>query len=255
MSQLMSKRLSDFVPAKLNGKIMVNFGDSIWGMGQGAVGISGQLAKKTGATVHNCGMNNTKMSDTGNKPYFDVFCLANLVDAIVSGDYTTQDYQIANDPSNIPPQAPNVIADLKTLDFSTVNYVTISLGTNDWAVNQPLDNTQNTKDKTCIGGALRYSIEKILTAFPQALIVIISTIYRAKQVSGSWVDEGANTAGYTLQDINAKYAEIANEYHLKFIDDFNIGLNKYTTAVYTSDGLHPNADGWEFIAENISSRL
>lgn len=243
------------VPAKLNGKIMVNFGDSIWGMGQGAVGISGQLAKKTGATVHNCGMNNTKMSDTGNKPYFDVFCLANLVDAIVSGDYTTQDYQIQNDPSNIPMQAPNAIADLKALDFSTVNYVTISLGTNDWAVNQPLDNTQNPKDKNCIGSALRYSIEKILTAFPQALIVIISTIYRAKKVSGAWVDEGANTAGYTLQDINAKYAEIANEYHLKFIDDFNIGLNKYTTAVYTSDGLHPNTNGWEFIAENISSRL
>lgn len=243
------------VSSKLNGKIMVNFGDSIWGMGQGAVGISGQIAKKTGATVHNCGMNNTKMSDTGNRPYNDVFCLANLADAIVSGDYTTQDYQIQNDPTNIPPQAPNVIADLKALDFSTVNYVTISLGTNDWAANQPLDNAQNTKDKSCIGSALRYSIEKILTAFPQALIVIISTTYRAKKVGESWVDVGANTAGYTLQDINQKYAEIADEYHLKFIDDYNIGLNNYTTAVYTTDGLHPNVGGWEFIAENISSRL
>ena len=243
-------------PLKLKGKNMVNFGDSIFGRGQGDSGISGRLAYKTGATVYNCGLSGTAMAIRQSLPYYNPFAMCNLADAIASGDFSTQEAVLSE--SDIPAQAPQVTALLENLDFSTIDYVTIALGTNDWGgTGAVIDNTENKYDTTAVCGALRHSIETILNAYPKAIIIILSTIYRAKITSGEYSDQGANGRGYTLQDLNVALKGVADEYHLKFIDNFNVGFNKWTCPQYyaSNDGTHPDIAGFEVLAENISAHL
>lgn len=243
-------------PGKLIGKIMVNFGDSVFGRGQGDTGISGRLAYKTGATVHNLAMSGTSFSTRSGIPGYDAFNLWHMADAITSGDYTAQEAAIAQY-TDRPGQAADVIAFLQTFDFSTVDYATIALGTNDWGGNQPLDNQENPNDKGTVCGALRYSLETLLSAFPKTLFVIVSTIPRFDVNGSTYTDKGPNGAGYTLQDMNEALRSVAEEYHLKFIDDFNIGFNRWTCPQYyaSGDGTHPDIPGFEVIAENISANL
>ena len=243
-------------PLKLNGKTMINFGDSIFGRGQGASGISGRLAYKTGATVYNCGLSGTAMAIRQSLPYYNPFAMCNLADAIASGNFSTQEAALSE--SDIPAQAPQVTALLENLDFSTIDYVTIALGTNDWGgTGAVIDNTENKYDTTAVCGALRHSIETILNAYPKAIIIILSTIYRAKITDGVYTDQGANGRGYTLQDLNTALRGVAGEYHLKFIDNFNVGFNKWTCPQYyaSNDGTHPDIAGFEVLAENISAHL
>ena len=243
-------------PLKLKGKNMVNFGDSIFGRGQGDSGISGRLAYKTGATVYNCGLSGTAMAIRQSLPYYNPFAMCNLADAIASGNFSTQEAALSE--SDIPAQAPQVTALLKNLDFSTIDYVTIALGTNDWGgTGAVIDNTENKYDTTAVCGALRHSIETILNAYPKVIIIILSTIYRAKITEGAYTDQGANGRGYTLQDLNTALRGVADEYHLKFIDNFNVGFNKWTCPQYyaSNDGTHPDIAGFEVLAENISAHL
>lgn len=241
---------------RLTGKVLVSFGDSIFGRGQGALGIPGRIAYKTGATAYNIGMSGTSFSTRNSLPGYDPFNFWRMVDAITTNTYTDQDSAIAGSAEK-PGQAANVIAFLKTFDFSTVDYVTIGLGTNDWGGSQTLDNTNNLYDKSTVCGALRYGIETLLTAFPKAIIVILSTIPRFDISGGVYTDKGANSGGYTLQDMNAKLKEVADSYHLKYVDDFNVGFNKFTASQYyaTNDGTHPDIAGFEVLAENIASNI
>lgn len=245
-------------PLKLAGKKMVNFGDSIFGRGgQGVGGISGRIAYKTGATVYNCGLSGSTytLRNIASSAGYNPFALCSLADAIASGDFSAQETALSEEQK--PDQAPVVTALLEGLDFSAIDYVTIALGTNDFGSSMPLDNENNPKDKTTVCGSLRHSIETLLTAYPKALIVILSTIYRASISGGVWADRGANSLGLTLQDYNDALKGVADEYHLKFIDNFNVGFNRFTASQYyaSNDGTHPDIAGFEVLAENISAHL
>lgn len=62
---------------------------------------------------------------------------------------------------------------------------------------------------------------------------------------------------HKLQDLNTALGGVADEYHLKFIDNFNVGFNKWTCPQYyaSNDGTHPDIAGFEVLAENISAHL
>jgi lysophospholipase L1-like esterase len=244
------------VPGKLTGKVMVNFGDSVFGRGQGATGISGRLAYKTGATVHNLGMSGTSFCTRTGVPGFDPFNLWRMADAITTDTWTDQDAAISQYQDR-PGQAAAVISFLKTFDFSTVDYATIALGTNDWGGNYPLDNAEDKYDKGTVCGALRYSLETLLTAYPHTIFVILSTIPRFDVSGTTYTEKGANTAGYTLEEMSEALHAVADEYRLKFIDNFHIGFNKWTCPQYyaTGEGTHPDLPGFEVMAENISANL
>ena len=80
-------------------KIIVNFGDSIFGNYQDLSGenqsISSMIADMTGATVYNCGFGGCKMayaSGTGHQ----WFSMVKIADSIASGDFSTQENAIPN---------------------------------------------------------------------------------------------------------------------------------------------------------------
>lgn len=262
-STIKMERLPNEAKQKLVDKTVVNFGDSIFGNYRPPVDVSTFIAKRSGATVHNCGFGGCYMGKTSNVN-FNAFGLVEIAKAITSGDFTVQDTAITNSAngsgSSLPSYFANSLLLLKSIDFNSVDYITIAYGTNDFTSNRVLDNTENLYDDTTIGGALRYAIETILTTYPHIKIFVCSLIWRF------WLNDGViesdaetklNGANLKISDYNTKITEVADEYHLPFIDNYSIGFNKFNRSVYfpENDGTHPNETGRELLANHIASKL
>ena len=74
------------------------------------------------------------------------FSFCSLVDAIVSGSWTDQYTQAAQEGNHIDHVFEH-IQNLEAIDWSKVEILTVFYGTNDWTAGIPIDNDQNPKDK------------------------------------------------------------------------------------------------------------
>ena len=232
----------------LEGKVIVNFGDSIFGNTSNQTSVSANIANITGATVYNVGFGGCQMSDRADTGWKD-FSMCNLATAVASQDFTAQDATVADMPSGMPAYFATHLATLKSIDFSDVDIVTISYGTNDYTAGDDLDNENNLKDIDTFAGALRYSIETLLTAYPNLKIVIGTPIFRL-WLNGTTVEYTSDTKTYggdfTLIDMTEKVKEVGEDYHCQVIDAYNdFGVNQYNwQRIFDStDTTHPNATG------------
>ena len=239
---------------KLLGKTIVNFGDSIFGNFTAPTDISSFIEDMTGAKVYNCGFGGTRMTDNsayGDKGYFS---MCKLAEAVATGVFTAQTSALARMQAASDPAAPMYAATLNRLmaiDFSNVDIITFEHGTNDWYGDTTLSGGSGNLVFT---NALEYVIDTISTAYPGIRIIVISPIYRyfsATSDSNNYV----NTKGNTLIDYVNAMSEIAGNYNLQFINDYMIGINKYSHALYLSDGTHPTEAARKLIASNISKEL
>ncbi|MBQ6707589.1 MAG: hypothetical protein IJM97_01415 [Clostridia bacterium] len=243
----------------LKGKVIVNFGDSIFGKRRPPEDISTKLAELTGATIHNCGFGGCCMS-THTSEYYAPFSMHSLATAISTGTWDSQDNAIATG-TDMPSYFSETLELLKNTDFNKVDIVTIAYGTNDWNFGMNIDNSENDKDLSTFAGALRYSIETLLTAYPHLKIFICSQTYRFFiDANNNFVDDSnthSNTHGVKLTDFVAKTKAVAEEYCIPFIDNYNIGMNKYNRSIYFAahDGTHPLTTGCHLIACNIANEL
>lgn len=244
--------------SKLAGKTIVNFGDSIFGNTRGATSVSGQIAAATGATVHNCGFGGCRMSKhTG---YWNAFSMYSIVDAIISKDFTAMETGANASDTSCPSYFKQTVELLKTIDFNKVDYITIAYGTNDYTAGKNLDVGKGDKNIDAYAGALRYSIEKLLTNFPHIKLLICTPIWRW------WENENGissdtkyyNAEKDTLIDFKNKVIEVCEEYHVPYLNGYdNVGINEFTKRYYftSPDGTHPNANGNKRYAETIIGRL
>ncbi len=246
----------------LYGKTIVNFADSIFGHFTAPTDISSFISSLTGALAYNVGFGGCRMSS---HPYdnFDKFSMYRLTDAVISRDFSLQDGAIAAKPIEraLMDYFPVNLERLKNIDFSKVDMITIAYGTNDFMGSQPLEGTDK-YDINSYGGALRYSIEKIQRAFPHITIVICSQIYRYFEgkydVFGEDSDSYLNENGNKLTDFVDKTKEIAEEYGLFYINNYNgSGINKDSRHLCFANGdtTHPIEYGRRLIAENIARKL
>ena len=243
----------------LYGKTIVNFGDSIFGNAQPPNDISTFLAEKTGATVYNCGFGGCRMSQ--HVSAWDAFSMYNLANSIANNDYTMQETALESTEVDLPDRFTPSVERLKGIDFSKVDIVTIAYGTNDFTSNIDMDNEENAYDTTTLAGALRYSVEQLLTSYPNVRIFVLSTAYRA------WLDDNnsfiydsnthTNVDGVKLADYNSKLKEVAEEYNLTFVDDYIIGINQFNRLQYfpVADGTHHNETGRKLIASHLAKEL
>lgn len=249
------------------GKNIVNFGDSIFGNYQYPVDISTFIAEKTGATVYNCGFGGCRMGRhirtvAEGETVWDAFSMYRLADAITTGNFERQDDALSNTEwTDKPDYFDNTIDLLKSIDFSKVDIITIAYGTNDFTGENALDDSENPTNTKTYGGALRYSVETILSVFPHIRIFVLSPTYRFWLANGTFdVDSNTKTNGRnnTLIDFVEMAKKIANEYCVSFIDNYyELGFNKFNRTIYfpTTDGTHPNETGRKLIADHIVAKL
>ncbi len=245
----------------LKNKVIVNFGDSIFGNFRAPKDISSFIAHKTGATVYNLGFGGCHMA-THFLKQFDRFGMFRIADAIVSGDFTLQNEAFDYEP--IGEELPEYFVEsnklMQKIDFNKVDIITIAYGINDFTGGNKLEGNDK-YDIKAFAGALRYSIEKIQKAFPHIKIVLCSQIYGVQFDENGKVksDNGTITyRGYILEDFLNKTKEIANDYGLHYIDNYNnSGINAKTWNLCFTypDGAHPLEFGRKLLADNISKEL
>ena len=260
---------------KLFGKKVVCFGDSITGNFKPPQNYESTLAQLSGAIVYDAGFGGCCMSDNGQARR--AYAMCNLADSIASGDWSMQDNSgVTIDYAKVNSSGTAYVASgidyvadktemLKSIDWSTVDYITIAYGTNDWSSDYLLDNLDDPYDVTTYLGAFRHSIETILEAYPNIRILPVTPCWRwwdqntgASQYGDSDTVENSVSHLKLLQFADGLKEVAQKKYHLDVFDlYYNSGFNKSNRYVYffTNDGTHPKPYGISVIGEKLYSSL
>lgn len=247
------------VDKKLQNRTIVNFGDSVFGLFWQPDDISSMLEEYTGADVYNCAFGGCHMAVHSDSKY-DAFSMYRLAYAIANNDWSLQQTAISSSWSGKPWYFNGHYWLLKNIDFSKVDIITIAFGTNDITSGILLDNPNNPYDTTKYKGALRYSIETLLTAFPNLRIFVCTPTYRFWMNGQGEFEEDSNTKqfdGGTMIDFVNACEDVSKEYNIPCINNYYIGMGKYSRSYYfpADDGVHPNINGRKIIADHISNEL
>lgn len=241
----------------IDGKTVVCFGDSLFGMYRGDDSAPAFVAQETGATVHNVGFGGCRMA-THYLDGYKAFSMWALAKAIAEDDWTDQDAQASSGSAYFPEQ----LELLKSIDFNNVDMAVIHYGTNDFAAASDsfqIDNEADPDDYTTLCGALRYSLDKLLGKYPQLRIFVSLPCFRfwpADDGTVTYSDTYTNAIGKTLPDFAEALRKVAMEYNLPVIDSYyGLGVNKINAATYLSDGTHHNATGRERFGRFIGAAL
>jgi len=246
----------------LKGKTIVNFGDSIFGNFRAPEDISSYLADITGAVTYNVGFGGCRMGEH-KLPQFDRFSMYRLAHAVTSRDFSLQDDSFSYEPIGeaLPAYFSGSLEILKSIDFNKVDIATIAYGTNDYTAKMPIENPSDRYDVKTFAGALRYSIETLEKAFPHMKIVVCSQLYRFwRDADGNFTeDSDTRVIGeHKLADYGAKTKEIADEYGLYYINNYDgsgICKDNIDVCFSATDGSHPLPAGRRLIAENMAREL
>lgn len=141
---------------------------------------------------------------------------------------------------------------LNSLIAESPDIVTILGGANDYIFNIPIgtDEDVTNKNRYTFKGAYAYIIDKLLSAKPDTVILLLGMFTNAVGMYG----EGKGA--YPLKAYATATKEIAEYYGLPFVDLNECGFNQYnfndTNGIFSSDGIHPNAEGTKRIAMVVS---
>jgi lysophospholipase L1-like esterase len=176
---------------------------------------------------------------------FDPVSLYSLADAISSGDWSSQN-------KTGDPIRDGAISRLMTTRFDTVTHLGLEYGANDFRYDRPIG-LDSDFGKETFKGALNYSIQKLLSAFPRLRIFLITP---------SWMptfddldsDHNPNKAGSFLKGYVETMIRVAEINHIPCLDMWrNLGVNTTNYKTLTWDGIHPNDLGVSRRAEMIAS--
>lgn len=233
----------------LAGRKIVVFGDSLIGMTRDQTSVTSYAAEYTGAKVYNVGFGGCRMAKHPTNGYA-AFSMWALADAVSTGNYSTQEAQAPSGADYFSSQ----LDVLKSIDFTTVNAIVIHYGTNDFAASVPLDDSANLLSTDTVCGALRYSIKKLLAAFPKIKIFVSLPLYRTW--SGVGAETYKNTLEKTLPEYDSAMKTVAEEHNLPTIDGYKrLGINAINSGAYLSDGTHLNDFGRKQFGELIGGHL
>ena len=234
---------------EMNGKTIVCFGDSLFGMYRGNDSAPAFVAKKTRATVYNVGFGGCRMSVHPSNGYAQ-FSMWALAKAVAEQDFSDQEQYASSGSDYFTDQ----LALLKSIDFNAVDCVVIHYGTNDFQGGVPLDDATQSTSYTTICGALRYSIETLLSAYPNLRIFVSLPVFRYWTEGGTttYSDTKKNSNGITLEDVVDALNNVCYEYDIPVIDGYRgLGVNKFNATSFYRDGTHHNLSGRERFGEFI----
>lgn len=142
----------------------------------------------------------------------------------------------------------------------TSDLITFMGGTNDWAQNVPLGTIDDVATNTFYG-AVKTTFEKLITRFPTARIIAMSTPYGMSPNRSGWTDTTGykNNLGLTTGDYAKVILEVARGYGIPCIDVYGeAGWNRINiNSFITNDGalLHPNTEGGKRLAALVVGKI
>lgn len=237
-------KTTKFAITKLSDKPfeIVCLGDSIIGNRQKPYDCPTYIQNITNVKTANCGFGGTRAA-THSQSIYTPLSFWSIADAIASGDWSNININWNQYGDHVFMVNKDILINI---DWAKVKLLFVHYGTNDWNGNTLIDNQNDKYDKTTFKGALRYGIETILNAYKNITIVLSSPLFRywSDSPNYSTVDRDSDTetrTGGTLPEFVDAMREVAEEYHLPFIDNYNeLGMNKFNAPAFLSDGTHPS---------------
>lgn len=163
-------------------------------------------------------------------------------------NYGASGKSVANGTSN----GDGIVNIIKSKNYEEDDLVILAGGTNDFRLNVPLGDINEVEfDNTTFYGALRDSIEYILTEKPAQQLMLMTPLQRDN--AGYDVNK-VNSVGHKLIDYVNAIKDICKMYSIPCWDAYSIsGLTKLNLSLYTIDGLHPNDFGYHRITRSLIS--
>lgn len=229
------------------GKKILCLGDSIFG-NDGE--IAEYLEQLTGTDVVLGAIGGTRVSIRPGTDPFQYLDGENLVQALVSGDWTAQDSAV-NSLRDTYKWLPDRIAALKVLDMSTVDLVIMNWGTNDYTGGKTLED---------ICAAYNTVIDALQSTYPQLRILITTPIWRyfSDTENGDnkvYTEKGGNA---TLREIAEAIESFAKEKRISVLNAYqNMPLCYNTASTYfdAGSGVHLNAKGNMVYAHLLNGKI
>ena len=248
---------------RLAGKTCVFLGDSVAAFRNPPEDIPSIVGLQTGMTVYNCAFGGCRISDNtiaeGSDDPWEAFCFARLADGIATGDWSYQEANIDKlqelDYTGYSPS--DHFTTLKGVNWSNVDYCVVFFAGNDPGAVR-FDDPNNSENTFYYLGAFRYSIKKMLTAYPHLKFLVVGTDYH--KTGGSNTDERTYTIDgqvYHYYDWSDRLMAECKNFHIPTLDWYRSnGLNALTVDYYmTSDGKHPNLIGNQLLGGQIATKM
>lgn len=142
-------------------------------------------------------------------------------------------------------------------NFTTDAMVYVAAGTNDFRLDVPLGTigtlAQTSHSRSTFYGAYRTTIDHLLAQNPGIQIVLATPLQRNNK---SYSTTSTNTAGHMLRDYRSAIFALGDMYSLPVVDLYALsGISEKTLDLYTSDGLHPNEQGYVQMARVVVGQL
>lgn len=220
----------------LEGKKIVVFGDSIWNDARGEDGVSEQLMAMTGSTVYNCAIGGTSAAVIGESTEF-------------SYDWRSQSFNgmvyVANKllPADVVLEGTEACEVIKEVDFSTVDYILVSYGLNDFFSGVSIYPKEYYELSNYVG-ALRNGILHLRENYPQAKIVLVTPTY-TKLFEGEKEFEIGNYVE-AMRSVSVEMnTELADMFHV-------LGDDPESRLEHLDDGVHLSSEGRTVYAKGIA---
>ena len=232
---------------------IVVFGDSIWDSSRDETGVAYLVSQYMVADVYNCAIGGTRATlkageSSENYDTWDSTSLSGMVNVAI-GKVDPEIFLEGYITGGI----------IRDIDFSKTDYFIIAYGLNDYFAGAPLNaDNPNSWDAHGYGGALRFAIDRLRNAYPNAQILLISPTYCQFWKDGYMYTDSnmKDFGGGTLTDYANVCQNVAETQNTLFIDGYStMGINTYTAEDYLEDGVHLTAAGRELYAKAVSSCL
>lgn len=226
--------------------------------------LANMIADATGATVYNCSVTGSYLAsewpffDANEKP-MDAYCFYWLVTLAVNGanaQYYADAASVLGD--DIPPDAQEVYDTLTTLDFSTVDVITIMYDATDYLMGHEMYDDANSTNIQQFTGNLEAGIELLQDTYPNIRIIVLSPTYAyaIDEETGEYVSSDIYRYG---QDVLSTY--VIMQYNscisrsVSFVDNLYGTITEDNAQDYLTDNVHLNADGRKLVAKRFMQAL
>lgn len=156
-------------------------------------------------------------------------------------NYGVNGVSISSNTATLPEQA--IVKTIKNMERGDI--IVLAAGTNDYGTSVPLGKIED-KGEDTFYGALYLLYDFLKTERANAKVFVVKPIRRQ--------NDGANQAGYTLEDYRNAIEYRAKEFGLAVIDGYSVPIDPKTEEgrkKHILDGLHPNEAGHALYAETL----
>lgn len=222
--------------------------------------LANLIAQKTGTTVYNCSISGSYLASQSaafdSQAYpMDAYCFYWLVTLATGGpidQYYTKAAKVLGD--DVPPEAAEVYETLKTLDFNTVDVITVMYDATDYLMGNAMYSDENPTDIQQFTGNLEAGIELLKATYPHIRIIVMSPTYAyAVDQNGDYIS--SDKFIYNERDVLSTYS--IKEYascvtqSVSFVDHLYGTITEDNADKYLIDNLHLNVEGRKLVADRF----